>query len=108
MRKLYHRLLAFAAVLPLAAGGTASASVDDGAQSEESAWAQTLAQGTFEAFTTFALAYPDSVYAGEVRTRLMKVKIPGTAAKNHGGIVGDDDGDARAQPSFIPDSIMVV
>jgi hypothetical protein len=109
MRKLYHRLMAFAAVIPLAAGGTASASIDNTSQTDESAWAQAAAKGTIEAYTTFAIAYPDSAFADEARSRLMKVKIPASAAsKRDGAMDADDDGNFGTRPSFIPDSIMVV
>ena len=108
MRKLYHRLMAFAAVLPLAAGGTASASVGNTSQPDESAWGQASAKGTLEAYTTFAIAYPDSVFADEARSRLLKVKIPGSAATMRDGALDVDDDDFGSRPSFIPDSIMVV
>lgn len=109
MRKLYHRLLAFAAATPLAMTGVASASVDGVAPSVERAWAQTVEQGTLEAYASFAMDYPDSDFALEAHKRLQSVSVMPVRTD----AVSDDADDDRAEgtssgPGFIPDNLMIV
>ena len=108
MRKLYHRLLAFAAVTPLAMTGVASAAVDDVALAVEKAWVEAVSHGTLESYAVFALDFPESSFAREARIRLMQEVTSDDISGILATLVEESDDGRASAPEFIPNSIMVV
>lgn len=108
MTNAWRRFVAFMLAAPVAFIGTTTASLANTRSSPaDSAWAETLRLNTLEAYTKFAMDYPDSRYANQAYAKLAtdgrsanQADAPATA--------GHWDLGLASEPDLVPGTLMVV
>ncbi len=107
MTDAWRRILAFLATLPLATSSIALASSGDARGPAKTAWAETVRQGSLEAYAEFAMTYPDSQYAALAYEKLANAEIASPAARAAAGLLGTE-ADTINDPWFASNSMIVV
>ncbi|MGH6995423.1 MAG: hypothetical protein ACREES_06980 [Stellaceae bacterium] len=108
MTYAWRRFVAFILAAPVAFIGTTTASLANIRLSPaDSAWAETLRLNTLEAYTKFAMDYPDSKYANQAYTKLAS---DGRSADRADALTTTAylDLGLASQPDLVPGTIMVV